>query len=141
MHPSSSSLLLSSLKLSDTMSMSFKYEPASEPTNAQPSGLSLVPTPRLLGGISGTAFFETQQHCIGCRTASYIAKRLPGGLVFKAHRWLYHSILGSRVIKRKQNAWIRSMPTCGPPFVRFRFDRRSGEKGATEGSVSDSVFG
>ena len=25
-----------------------------------------------------------------------------GGLVFKAHRWLYHSILGSRVIKKKK---------------------------------------
>jgi len=25
-----------------------------------------------------------------------------GGLVFKAHRWLYHSTLGSRVIKKKQ---------------------------------------
>jgi hypothetical protein len=25
-----------------------------------------------------------------------------GGLVFKAHSWLYHSTLGSRVIKKKQ---------------------------------------
>jgi len=25
-----------------------------------------------------------------------------GGLVFKAHRWLYHSTLGSRVIKKKK---------------------------------------
>ena len=25
-----------------------------------------------------------------------------GGLVFKAHRWLYHSTLGSRVIKKKE---------------------------------------
>jgi len=37
------------------------------------------------------------------RTPTYFR----GGLVFKAHRWLYHSTLGSRVIKKK-----RSMPTC-----------------------------
>ena len=29
-------------------------------------------------------------------------KRFRGGLVFKAHRWLYHSTLGSRVIKKKK---------------------------------------
>jgi len=27
-------------------------------------------------------------------------KRFRGGLVFKAHRWLYHSTLGSRVIQK-----------------------------------------
>jgi len=29
-------------------------------------------------------------------------KRFQGGLVFKAHRWLYHSTLGSREIKKKK---------------------------------------
>ena len=29
-------------------------------------------------------------------------KRLRGGLVLKAHRWLYHSTLGARVIKKKK---------------------------------------
>ena len=29
-------------------------------------------------------------------------KRFRGGLVFKAHRLLYHSTLGSRVIKKKK---------------------------------------
>ena len=29
-------------------------------------------------------------------------KRFPGGLVFKAHRLLYHSTLGLRVIKRER---------------------------------------
>jgi len=29
-------------------------------------------------------------------------KRFGGGLVFKAHRWLYPSTLGSRVIKKKK---------------------------------------
>jgi len=29
-------------------------------------------------------------------------KRFRGGLVFKVHRWLYHSTLGSRVIKKKK---------------------------------------
>ena len=34
-----------------------------------------------------------------------------GGLVFKAHRWLYHSTLGSRVIKEQKkmsSTWICS---------------------------------
>ena len=31
-----------------------------------------------------------------------VQKRFRGGLVFKAHRWLYHSTLGSRVIKKKR---------------------------------------
>ena len=29
-------------------------------------------------------------------------KRFRGGLVTKAHRWLYHATLGSRVIKKKK---------------------------------------
>jgi len=29
-------------------------------------------------------------------------ERLRGGLVFKAHRWLYHSTLGSRVKKEEE---------------------------------------
>jgi len=29
--------------------------------------------------------------------------RFRGGLVFKAHRWLYHPTLGSRVIKKKKH--------------------------------------
>jgi len=33
--------------------------------------------------------------------------RFRGGLVFKAHRWLYHSTLGSRVIKKKNTALPR----------------------------------
>jgi len=32
-------------------------------------------------------------------------KRFPGGLVFKAHRLLYHSTLGLRVIKEKKKKW------------------------------------
>ena len=31
-------------------------------------------------------------------------RRFRGGLVFKAHRLLYHSTLGSRVIKKKKKA-------------------------------------
>ena len=35
-----------------------------------------------------------------------VVKRFPGGLVFKAHRLLYHSTLGLRVIKKKKKYWI-----------------------------------
>jgi len=39
-------------------------------------------------------------------------KRFRGGLVFKAHRLLYHSTLGLRVIKKKKrDAWRRSGAT------------------------------
>jgi len=31
-------------------------------------------------------------------------KRFRGGLVFKAHRWLYHSTLGSGVIKKEKKS-------------------------------------
>ena len=42
-----------------------------------------------------------------------------GGLVFEAHRWLYHSTLGSRVIKKKRKlAW----PSC----ILFREGRVQG---------------
>ena len=41
-------------------------------------------------------------------------KRFRGGLVFKAHRLLYHSTLGSRVIKEKKNV----IKTCKSQGVR-----------------------
>jgi len=34
-------------------------------------------------------------------------QRFRGGLVFKAHRLLYHSTLGLRVIKMKKKIWYR----------------------------------
>ena len=34
-------------------------------------------------------------------------EELPHGLVFKAHRWLYHSTLGSTVMKKKTKT-----PSC-----------------------------
>jgi len=37
-------------------------------------------------------------------------KRFRGGLVVKAHRWLYHSTLGSRVIKKKKKTSSFSSP-------------------------------
>ena len=46
-------------------------------------------------------------------------KRFRGGLVFKAHRFLYHSTLGSRVIKKKKKKTFAQPPgrstdvTCG----------------------------
>jgi hypothetical protein len=53
---------------------------------------------------------------LGCRNLGYglsileqllhrIVKRFRGGLVFEAHRLLYHSTLGSRVIKQKKGPW------------------------------------
>jgi len=39
------------------------------------------------------------------------------GLVFKAHRWLYHSTLGSRVIKKKKRR-VGPAPPPRPPACR-----------------------
>ena len=51
-------------------------------------------------------------------------KRFRGGLVFKAHRWLYHSTLGSRVIKKKKKEQRlrpgRRRPRQHPPWMQPR---------------------
>ena len=44
--------------------------------------------------------------------------RETGGLVFKAHRWLYHSTLGSRVIKKKKRYFIAEQPAPAPHLAR-----------------------
>jgi len=41
--------------------------------------------------------------------------RFRGGLVFKAHRLVYHSTLGLRVIKKKMN-----LLSCEMSFMQFR---------------------
>jgi len=51
-------------------------------------------------------------------------KRFRGGLVFKAHRVVYHSTLGWRVIKKKKKKYGSKI--CGP---RFKDQGRSGGKG------------
>ena len=43
-------------------------------------------------------------------------KRFRGGRVFKAHRPLYHSTLGLRVVKKKKKG-----PAFAPPAIRFEF--------------------
>ena len=39
-------------------------------------------------------------------------KRFRGGLIFKADRWLYHSTLGSRVIKKKKRVDFTRRDLC-----------------------------
>jgi len=55
--------------------------------------------------------------------------RVRGGLVFKAHRWLYHSTLGSRVIKKKKKGADRNRVGDGV--------RRARARGAGPASSSD----
>jgi len=43
-----------------------------------------------------------------------------GGLVFKAHRLVYHSTLGLRVIKKKKKKKRRSTIPAIPEGVRFQ---------------------
>jgi hypothetical protein len=48
-----------------------------------------------------------------------IVRRFRGGLVFKAHRLLYHLTLGSRVIKKKKKSGPLRPSRC-PIFSRSR---------------------
>ena len=71
---------------------------------------------RLQESIQGMIFsFDVMQvKCAAVPRRARIVQRFRGGLVFtnvqrfregrvfKAHRWLYHSTLGSRVIKKKK---------------------------------------
>ena len=50
------------------------------------------------------------------RTAGYEVKRFRGGLVSKAHRLVYHSTLGLRVIKQKKKNF---RPDSEPELVRI----------------------
>jgi len=63
--------------------------------------------------LEGFGFREWGSNRLGFRlrraaphTRSRNVKRFRGGLVFKAHRWLYHSTLGSRVIKKKRRCGV-----------------------------------
>ena len=48
-------------------------------------------------GVSEGRQFSIEEQLIGRNV-----ERFQGGLVLKAHRWLYHSTLSSRVIKKKK---------------------------------------
>ena len=81
--------------------MSLQYEPSSEPLHISahapraPTSCTLFPR-----GLSPRAW-----QCAHSATDALLRrnmKRFRGGLVFKAHRLLYHSILGLRVIKKKK---------------------------------------
>ena len=52
------------------------------------------------------------QFSISEQLLSRNVERLRGGLVFKAHRSLYHSTLGSRVIKKKKKALACNEASC-----------------------------
>ena len=84
--------------------MSLQYEPASE---SRASWLSNSCLYRPRGQVGNSWLVPLQgirsvQFSIEEQLLRKIVKRLLGGLVFKAHRLLCHSILGSRVIKKKK---------------------------------------
>ena len=56
------------------------------------------------------------------------ARGEPGGLVFKAHRLLYHSTLGLRVIKKREKIWDSDLGG-GPavPALSCRMGEPGGE--------------
>jgi len=65
--------------------------------------------------------------------------RFRGGLVFKAHRLVYHSTLGSRVIKKKKK-WLKSGPECGLDWhMCATFARQRHELAAPEDTLSEQL--
>ena len=62
------------------------------------------------GGVKGEGRFKN----------NYLAERFRGGLVFKAHRVLYHATLGSRVLKKKEKVRGWEVGLLLPPNLLFR---------------------
>ena len=73
------------------------YCPHPTPCTLHPTPYSLLPTPHTLHPTPkiGQLWRDRPQ-------VPPNVKRFRGGLVFKARRWLYHSTLGSSVIKKKK---------------------------------------
>ena len=55
-----------------------------------------------------------------CRLLRRNVKRFRGGLVFKAHRLLYHSTLGLRVIEKKK--WLRGLNKFNRVSIQPEYD-------------------
>jgi len=77
--------------------------------------------PRLFGHM-GERRWRGWYRARSCTSPSTLRMRFRGGVVFEAHRLLYHSTLGLRVIKKKKKV----RPTSHPPsefnqICRFRF--------------------
>ena len=60
-----------------------------------------------------------RQSCLSCDGLSGF-ERFRGGLVFKAHRFVHHSTLGLRVIKKKKNLGS-NRPSYSVPSARLSF--------------------
>ena len=75
--------------------MSLRYEPSSEPLDI--SAKQLTASERTGNNLKGFEDFGRWGVGVGRNV-----KRLQGGLVFRAHRFLHHPTLGSRVIKKKK---------------------------------------
>ena len=79
--------------------------PVGPELRVQDEGVGYRVAPHRLAGVMHT----------GACTVRRNVERFRGGLVLKAHRWLYHSTLGSRVIKKKKmTAEIPTRPECRP---------------------------
>jgi len=62
---------------------------------------------KLLHSDKAVRFVEDQVTFKSFKLLHRNVQRFRGGLVFKAHRLLYHSTLGSRVIKKKKKRSFR----------------------------------
>ena len=76
--------------------------------------------------------FEDGSRVQGVQLLRRYVKRLRRGLVCKAHRHLYHSTLGSRVIekRREEEGWLLFHSTLGSRVIEKRRRRVGGLKTA-----------
>jgi len=67
--------------------------------------------------LAGSAVLQPHHSCEGAaaeRGGNNYVQRFRGGLVFKAHRLLYHSTLGLRVIKKKKREQLSRVQRLSP---------------------------
>ena len=74
-------------------------------------GLGVRVQEALSGGTKGSNIYDDKLRTV----CSSNVQRFRGGLVFKAHRLLYHLTLGLREIKKKRRTRLRSFSSSSPP--------------------------
>ena len=84
---------------------------------------------------NGAELRHEKKRTLSARWIAQGVKRFRGGLVSKAHRWLYHSTLGSRVIRKKEKVTYVADGRCGPSSTA-----RSGWGGTRWASATRTRF-
>ena len=111
--------------------MSLKYEPSSEPLHISAIRLGTRMGRRTAPStmLERPMFGKTSESGGVGRSLHINVQRSRCGLVFKAHRIMYHSTLGSRVVKKKKEGSVgvvRDFSCRGPRQVDSTSGRQAG---------------